>query len=98
MANILYFWDGENWQPVSYGTGGGGTGPAGPQGPAGEDGHSIEVYGPQVDAPIAPVKGDMWLALPSARTEQGRSLPVKRLGRQSDWRPGKYSSVKKVRR
>jgi hypothetical protein len=36
-------------------------GPAGPEGPAGPAGTSINVYGPQPDAPTAPLKGDFWL-------------------------------------
>lgn len=37
------------------------VGPAGPEGPQGIAGTSISVYGPQADAPAAPLKGDFWL-------------------------------------
>jgi hypothetical protein len=37
------------------------AGPEGPAGPAGADGTSINVYGPQMDTPATPVKGDFWI-------------------------------------
>jgi hypothetical protein len=58
----LFYWDGQNWLPISTGGGGGGgIGPTGPEGPPGADGISITVSGPQPLPPTNPRKGDEWI-------------------------------------
>jgi hypothetical protein len=57
MATLNY-WNGAAWKPIAtVGTGsGGGTGDCDCQ-----DGMSVNVFGPQVAAPIPERKGDVWL-------------------------------------
>jgi hypothetical protein len=69
MANLLYYWDGTNWQPVaSGGSGSGGTpGPAGPVGPQGPAGESVSVF-VQLTEPAPTKPGDFWIEEPASKT------------------------------
>lgn len=72
-----HFWDGTQWVPISGGGGGGGgTGPQGPQGIPGLNGESVTVYGPQVEQPVGPRKGDIWFVDPPRVITVGPTGPT----------------------
>jgi len=74
MATLRY-WTGTSWEIVPTGTGSGGGG-GGIQGPPGADGISIQVSGPQPNAPANPRKGDQWLTETVARFDGDDLVPV----------------------